>query len=63
MKLKIYFISSLQRIAHFWKYNSQNDALILSNILNQKPVQSYIPLYIANKESPCISYTNSGATN
>ena len=33
------------------------DALHLSNILNQKSVQSNIPPYFQNKESPCISYS------
>ena len=33
------------------------DALNFSNILNQKSVQSNIPPYFQNKESPCISYS------
>ena len=33
------------------------DALNLSNILNQKSVQSNIPPYFEYKESPCISYS------
>ena len=45
--------------------NKGIDALNLSNILNQKSVQSNIPPYFEYKESPCISYsyTNSVATN
>ena len=35
--------------------NKGIDALNLSNILNQKSVQSNIPPYFQNKESPCIS--------
>ena len=44
--------------------NKGIDALNLSNILNQKPVQSNIPPYFEYKESPCISYsyTSSVAT-
>ena len=40
------------------------DPLNLSNILNQKSVQSNIPPYVEYKESPCISYsyTSSVAT-
>ena len=37
--------------------NKGIDALNLSNILNQKSVQSNIPPYLQNKESPCISYS------
>ena len=37
--------------------NNGIDALNLSNILNQKSVQSSIPPYFQNKESPCISYS------
>ena len=37
--------------------NKGIDALNLSNILNQKSVQSNIPPYFQNKESPCISYS------
>ena len=33
------------------------DALNLSNILNKKSVQSYIPPYFQNKKSSCISYS------
>ena len=44
--------------------NKGIDALNLSNILNQKSVQSNIPPYFEYKESPCISYsyTSSVAT-
>ena len=44
--------------------NKGIDALNLSNILNQKSVQSNIPLYFEYKESPYISYsyTSSVAT-
>ena len=44
--------------------NKGIDALNLSNILNQKSVQSNIPPYFQYKESPCISYgcTSSVAT-
>ena len=37
--------------------NKGIDALNFSNILNQKSVQSNIPPYFQNKESPCISYS------
>ena len=37
--------------------NKGIDALNLSNILNQKSVQSNIPPYSEYKESPCISYS------
>ena len=37
--------------------NKGIDALNLSNILDQKSVQSNIPPYFQNKESPCISYS------
>ena len=37
--------------------NKGIDALNLSNILNQKSVQSNIPPYFEYKESPCISYS------
>ena len=37
--------------------NKGIDALNLSNMLNQKSVQSKIPPYFQYKESPCISYT------
>ena len=37
--------------------NKDIDALNLSNMLNQKSVQSKIPLYFQYKESPCISYS------
>ena len=37
--------------------NKGIDALNVSNILNQKSVQSNIPPYLQNKESPCISYS------
>ena len=37
--------------------NKGIDALNLSNIFNQKSVQSNIPPYFQNKESPCISYS------
>ena len=37
--------------------NKGIDALNLSNILNQKSVQSNIPPYFQNKESPCVSYS------
>ena len=37
--------------------NDGMDALTLNNILNQKSVQSNIPPYFQNKESPCISYS------
>ena len=37
--------------------NKGIDALNLSNILNQKSVQSNVPPYFQNKESPCISYS------
>ena len=37
--------------------NKVIDALNFSNILNQKSVQSNIPPYFQNKESPCISYS------
>ena len=35
--------------------NKGIEALNLSNILNQKSVQSYIPPYFQNKDSPCIA--------
>ena len=37
--------------------NKGIDALNFSNILNKKSVQSNIPPYFQNKESPCISYS------
>ena len=37
--------------------NKGIDALNISNILNQKSVQSNIPPCFQNKESPCISYS------
>ena len=37
--------------------NKGIDVLNFSNILNQKSVQSNIPPYFQNKESPCISYS------
>ena len=37
--------------------NKGIDALNLSNMLNQKSVQSKIPQYFQYKESPCISYS------
>ena len=37
--------------------NKGIDALNLSNILNQKSVQSNIPPYFQNKESSCVSYS------
>ena len=37
--------------------NKGIDALNLSNILNQKSVQSQIPPYFKYKDSPCISYS------
>ena len=39
--------------------NKGIDALNVSNILNQKSVQSNIPPYFQNKESPCTSYNYS----
>ena len=38
--------------------NKGIDALNLSNILNKKCVQSNIPPYFQNKESPCIFYSH-----
>ena len=37
--------------------NKGIDALNFNNIFNQKSVQSNIPPYFQNKESPCISYS------
>ena len=37
--------------------NKDIDDLNLSNVLNQKSVQSKIPSYFQYKESPCISYS------
>ena len=39
--------------------NKGIDAVNISNILNHKYVQSAIPLYFKNKETPLISYTYS----
>ena len=59
-KLSAYVITPRQKNRPFLKIKFANkgiDALNFSNILNQKSVQSNIPPYFQNKESPCISYS------
>ena len=59
-QLSVYVITQRKRNRPFLKIKLANksiDALNFSNILNQKSVQSNIPPYFQNKESPCISYS------
>ena len=57
--VRVYDYTETKKNRPFLKIKFANkgiDALNFSNILNQKSVQSHIPPYFQNKESPCISY-------